>query len=56
MTSDGQVIGAVVAESATLAWKAAQAVIVEYEDLPAIFTIQVQLVFMSGSGTVSEMQ
>jgi xanthine dehydrogenase molybdopterin-binding subunit B len=37
----GQIIGAIVAETRTEAQRAAQAVVVEYEELTPIFTIQV---------------
>lgn len=40
MVCVGQVIGAVLAETATLAEKAAKKVTVRYEDLPAIITIE----------------
>lgn len=41
VTCVGQVIGAVIAETKDAALKAAQAVKVEYEDLPPIITIEV---------------
>lgn len=44
VTSDGQCVGAVVAQSSTLARRAAQAVAVHYEDLTPVITIQVQYI------------
>ena len=41
MTSAGQVIGAIVADTQAQAQRAAKAVKVEYEDLPSIITIEV---------------
>ena len=43
VTSDGQPIAAVVASSAEIAQRALQAVVVEYENLSRIITIQVPL-------------
>ena len=42
VTHFGQVIGVVVAESQSLAQRAAQAVQVTYQDLPSVITIQVR--------------
>ena len=43
MTSTGQVIGAIVAETEAQAQRAVKMVKIEYEDLPRILTIEVCL-------------